>query len=114
MYRIRDTELKSVIPVMFDNSRGSKLLIEHSGTVKASIEGFSFSNFVLNLLQKIPLNLLFGACQFVQMYVYFMSVNIEHPANSHHTGRLVASVINLEILPGLSTDHMYGNFEEEE
>ena len=99
---------------MFDNSRGSKLLIKNAGTVKTSIEGFSLSNFVLNLLQKIPLNLLFGADQFVQMYVYFMLVDIEHPANSHHTGRLVASVINLEILPGLSTDYMYDNFEEEE
>ena len=47
------------------------------------------------------------------MYVYQMLTDIEHPANSHLTGLLIANVINMEILPEHTTDHLY-NFEEEE
>ena len=41
-----------------------------------------------------------------------MTMELEHPANSHHTARLVADVVNVEFLPGITTDNLYDFTEE--
>ena len=42
-----------------------------------------------------------------------MTMNLEHPANSYHTGRLTADVVNAEFLPEITTDRLYDFTEEE-
>ena len=40
-------------------------------------------------------------------------MELEHPANSFHTARLVADVVNAEFLPDITTDNLYDFTEEE-
>ena len=42
-----------------------------------------------------------------------MTLNLEHPANSFHTARLVADIVNAEFLPEMTTDKLYDFTEEE-
>ena len=41
-----------------------------------------------------------------------MTANLEHPANSFHTARLVADVVNVEFLPDITTNNLYDFTDE--
>ena len=68
------------------------------------------SQFILVFAVKLPLNVFFGGIGSVQVVSFQNLCNIQHPANSHHFYKIIASVVNFDALDPKWTTKLFLDF----
>ena len=82
--------------------------------ITTSLSSMGISQIFLIMAIRVPLNIFFGGISSIQIVCYSNLFNIQHPANSHHFYRIIASVINFDVFDPKWTTKFLLNFDFDE